>query len=142
MKNIFLFIVIMCTFNLMGQDLKKNIHPIDVNYKKCLDIPVNQDTKGMISCAAEAKKAWENEMNKYYKLLQNKLTEVQKKKLIASQEAWKKFKEQEFSFSSDLYFDIGGTMWHFVSADNETEFIKQRANRLKSYYDTLTEENF
>jgi len=139
MKIIILFLTLTFSLHLAGQENKKKTDPIDINYKKCLDSPENQDTKGMIACAAEAKKAWETEMNKYLKLLQKKLNAEQNKKLQASQEAWLKYKEQEFSLSSSIYFGMGGTMWHFVAADNETEFIKQRALRLKSFYTTLNE---
>lgn len=141
MKIIILFLALTITLNLAGQENQKKANPIDTNYKKCLDTPGNQDTKGMIACAATAKKAWETEMSKYLKLLQKKLNAEQNKKLLASQDAWLKYKDQEFGFSSSLYFGMGGTMWHYVAADNETEFVKQRALRLKSFYETLTEEN-
>lgn len=121
----------------LAQENKKKEHPIDAAYLKCLEKPENQTTIGMVNCAIEAKKAWEKEVEKYYKLLLTKVSEKHKTKLIASQEAWKNYKQKEIDFSTEMYLGMGGTMWQIVAADAATEFIKQRALMLKSHYKTL-----
>ena len=139
MRKILVILLVIISSSASAQGNNKKIHPIDAAHKKCLDNPEKQNTQGMISCANDAKKAWEAEINKYYQLLVKQLKEEQKKKLKSSQETWEKYRTQEFGFSADFYYGLGGTMWHVVSADNETEFVKLRALRLKSYYDTLNE---
>lgn len=132
-----LFFSIAC----LAQEKQKKQHPIDAAYLKCLDQPENQTTVGMVNCAIEAKKAWEKEVEKYYQLLLAKVSKEHKDKLKASQEAWKNYKQKEIDFSTNMYLDMGGTMWKIVAADAETEFIKQRALLLKSHYETLLEGN-
>jgi len=129
------------TFGIIAQENKKNDHPIDIAYKKCLDNPNNQTTIGMVDCAIKARGAWEVEVEKYYKLLLTKVSEETKPLLRKSQETWKEYKKSEFDFSNEMYLSMGGTIWQIVAADNKTEFVKQRALLLKSHYENLTEKD-
>jgi uncharacterized protein YecT (DUF1311 family) len=141
MKYVLSLSLLLFCFVSVGQENSMQKHPIDVAYLKCLDNPNNQTTIGMINCAIQAKKAWELEVEKYYKLLLAKVSEEHKAKLKASQEAWKAYKQKEISFSKEMYLGMGGTMWQIVAADHETEFVKQRALLLKSHYETLLEKD-
>ena len=133
--------VYLFSFGIVAQKNLKKEHPIDVTYKKCLDNPDNQTTIGMVDCAVKAQKAWEAEVVKYYKLLLNKISDELKPEFKKSQAAWLAYKKIELNFSSKMYLGMGGTMWQIVAADNKTEFVKQRALLLKSYYDTLLEKD-
>ena len=139
MRIFFTLLLLFIATIIFSQDKQKKIHPIDAECIKCLDKPENQTTLGMINCNQKAKKAWEAEMNKYYQLLMKQLSAEQKTKLTSAQDAWVKYKTQEFSFSSDLYLGMGGTMWKIVATDNQKEIVKERTLLLKSYYESLTE---
>ncbi len=141
MKFVISLCLLLFYFFSAGQENSVQKHPIDVACMKCLDNPNNQTTVGMVNCAIQAKKAWEVEVEKYYKLLLAKVSEEHKVKLKASQEAWKAYKQKEIGFSTEMYLGIGGTMWQIVAADHETEFVKQRALLLKSHYENLLEKD-
>ncbi len=141
MKSVLSLCLLLFYFFSMGQENSTQTHPIDVSYKKCLDNPNNQTTVGMLNCATRAKESWVVEVEKYYKLLLATVSEEHKAKLIASQEAWKVYRQKEIGFSTEMYLAIGGTMWQIVAADHETEFVKQRALLLKSQYETLLQKN-
>ena len=54
-----------------GQETQPT-HPIDKKHQTCLDS--NSSTIGIIECMSTARQEWDEELNKYYKLLMTKLT--------------------------------------------------------------------
>ena len=114
-------------------------HEIDLRNAQCHDIDTNQNTFGMIQCEEVARKEWFVEMNKYYNLLLDTLSEETAELLVLSQEAWNEFNLKEHSFSSSMYYsDMDGTMWRVVNAQRVKDIVRKRALELKDYYDSYT----
>lgn len=114
-------------------------HPIDLRNIACHDIDTNQTTYGMMQCENLAREEWNVEMNKYYNLLLDTLSEETGQLLKRSQEAWLEYSTKEQEYSSSLYyFDMDGTMWYVVNAGRWKEIVRKRALELKTYYETFT----
>ncbi len=141
MRIALLLLLVFYSIDFVAQEKHKKQHRIDIEYTKCLNNPENQTTFGMVNCAIEAQKAWEAEVDEYYKLLLSKVPEETKPLLKKSQLTWQEYKRCEFKFSTEMYLSMEGTMWQIVAADNKTEFVKQRALLLKSHYETLLEKD-
>jgi uncharacterized protein YecT (DUF1311 family) len=114
-------------------------HPIDVRNVACHDIDSNQTTYGMMQCESITREEWNVEMNKYYNLLLDSLSEETGLLLKSSQEAWLEYNKKEQQYSSSLYYsDMDGTMWYVVNAGRWNEIVRKRALELKEYYETYT----
>jgi len=93
----------------------------------------------MIQCEVIAYQDWFEEMDKYYNLLLDTLSEESAELLISSQEAWSEYNSKEHSFSSKMYYsDMDGTMWRVVNAQRVKDIVRTRALELKDYYDSYT----
>ena len=112
-------------------------HLIDVQLAACLDSTENQTTYDMMMCCAVARDAWDAEMNKYYKLLILILSDDEKNKLKLAQQAWLDYRDKEYSFSTTVHYNLLGTMYKVAAADRTMEIVKQRAEELRIYYDTI-----
>ncbi len=117
---------------------KEDTYPIDKQLKACLDSGQNETTSRMVGCTADAERAWDAEMNKYYKLLQGVLSSEEKAKLKEAQLKWLAFRDAETVAVEKIYDDMGGTMWRIAEVNAEMELVKQRALELKAYYGDLT----
>lgn len=114
-----------------------DVHPIDIRNSQCHDIDTNQNTYGMIQCEAVARDEWFIEMNKYYDLLLDTLSEETGALLKSSQDAWDNYNLKEHTFSSSMYYsDMQGTMWRVVNAQRVKDIVRTRALELKDYYDS------
>lgn len=113
-------------------------HPVDIQLEKCLDSSENYMTSGMMNCYAEARDAWDKELNKYYKLLMDILSADEKEKLRKSQRSWLTYRDNELDFSGTTYYNLDGTMWRVTAAQRSCEIVKQRALELKDYYQDLS----
>ncbi len=132
MKNLLLIIsILVFTLKVSAQEID-----IEAKTQKCLEI--DYSTAGQRKCMFEAQKDWDTELNKYYKLLLNKLPEKAVKTLIDAQRNWIKFRDAEFLYINEYYFGVKqGTMFHIVAEEKRKEIIEARANELKEYYNTL-----
>ena len=134
MKRIYLYacllIIVTCN-NAYAADE----HPIDRFERECID--KDWTTSGMAKCTYEATKKWEEEMNKYYNLLQGKLTIEQQSALNDAQQAWVKFRDAEYKNINEFYSELQGTMYINLSAADHRAVVKQRALDLKTHYDIL-----
>ena len=114
-------------------------HPIDIRNSQCHDIDTNQNTYGMIQCEAVARDEWFIEMNKYYDLLLDTLSEETGALLKSSQDSWAEYNLKEHTFSSSMYYsDMQGTMWRVVNAQRVKDIVRTRALELKDYFDSYT----
>ncbi len=68
------------TLKIYAQD-KLQEPGIDNQLQQCLDSSKNSTTAGMIDCTIRARDAWDNELNRYYKLLMQILSDDEKAKL-------------------------------------------------------------
>jgi uncharacterized protein YecT (DUF1311 family) len=127
--------------NLFSQSDAGKKHPIDIRCEECLKADSSFTTAGMIECEAVAANEWDDELNKYYKLLMAVLSPDEKEQLKTAQIKWLEYRDKEIKFSQTLYNNMKGTMWRVVDASRLKEIIKQRAIEIKSYYDIKTLKN-
>lgn len=137
MKIYLLIPFLTLSFFSISQDTEQ--HPIDIRNQACHDIDSNQTTLGMMQCEWLAYQEWEVEMNHYYDLLIDTLSNSADSLLISSQQDWELYLKSEKNFSSNLYYsEMQGTMWRIINAQNLKDIMKQRALVLKDYYETFT----
>lgn len=129
---------ILVFFAAFGQSNPESKHPIDVRRAQCLNTELNQTTAGMMQCEAAAKKEWDLEMNKYYKILMDTLPAADKEKLKTAQRLWIEYRDKELEFSWSMHLGMQGTMWKVVGAGRACDIVKERALDLISYYKTIT----
>ena len=136
MYKIILFLLINLPLVNFGQGEKKYV--IDMWESKCLEDSLT--TSGMRHCTNTAHDKWDVELNKYYNLLMksDSLNEDQKVVLKESQREWIQYRDKEFEFISDYYFEIKtGTMWHPESDNRKLQLTRTRTIELMNYYKIL-----
>lgn len=73
-------------------------------------------------------------LNKYYKLLMEKLTKEDKTKLLTAQRAWLQYKDSEITVNNDIiatnYYAGGGTMWGLMAGYRSLSLISTRVDNL------------
>lgn len=93
-------------------------------------------TQGMINMAYEVETEYDKMLNKYYKILMNKLSDVDKESLKRAQQNWIKFRDSERNLNDVLSKDDytgGGTMHSIICADYRLEITKKRVAELFDY---------
>ena len=109
---------------------------IESQLKKCLD--KDYSTAGQLNCTYAATKSWDLQMNKYYNLTLKKLPKAQQSKFMSAQKAWLKFRDAEFAFIDDYYYNAKqGTMFSIMAEGDKMNIVKERAMQLKVYYVVL-----
>jgi uncharacterized protein YecT (DUF1311 family) len=131
---IFVFVLLFVSAKLYSQNSQ---HPIDVYLDSCME--KNPSTIGMVKCTEEAIQMWDNELNKYYKILMKVLDEESAKTLKASELKWIEFKEMELKNIEKIYSKMEGTMYIPMKYYAKMEIVKTRALQLGNFYDLLTE---
>jgi uncharacterized protein YecT (DUF1311 family) len=78
-------------------------------------------------------------LNKYYRLIMDKLTDEDKIKFRDAQRLWLQFRDSEAKINSDIIasgkYTGGGTMWGIFAGRRNLEIIKER---VFGFYDFLT----
>ena len=92
----------------------------------------------MCNCVIKARDSWDEELNKYYKLLKNKLPKEAFEVLKESQKQWLIYRDNEFLFITKFYYEVKeGTMWYAVAQNQKMQIVKKRAIELENYYTML-----
>jgi uncharacterized protein YecT (DUF1311 family) len=136
MKKIFLLFAILIIAVSSRVFSQETPHPIDVYLDSCMER--NQSTMGMTKCTDDAFKMWDDELNKYYKILMKTLDDESAKTLKSAEIQWIEFKEKEFTNIDIIYSKMDGTMYIPMHSYAKLEIIKARALQLKDYYDLIT----
>ncbi|WP_322969478.1 lysozyme inhibitor LprI family protein [Faecalibacter sp. LW9] len=111
-------------------------HDIDLSFENCLND--NTSTNGQRKCINDAEMAWDHLLDKYYKLLLHQLPEKPKIQLKNSQIQWLKFRDAEFKFINEYYMNFKeGSIFLVIADHQKMEIIKNRALKMKAYYDAL-----
>lgn len=98
----------------------------------------NFTTSGMVNCEITARQEWDEELNKYNKLLMSLLDSAGKEKLKIAQRQWIEFCDKEFEIINELYLgQMQGTMWIVIAAGRKTDIVRDRAGQLAGYYDSI-----
>ena len=118
-----------------SQEIK---HPIDSYLDSCME--VDPSTFGMVNCIESAIQKWDDELNKYYKLLVGVLDEESVKILKSSETEWIEFKKKEMANIEMIYSKLEGTMYIPMKYYAKLEIIRTRAMQISEYYRLVTEE--
>jgi uncharacterized protein YecT (DUF1311 family) len=100
---------------------------------------INPSTAGIVRCTDEAIKMWDNELNKFYKLLIKTLDGESVNILKSAQLEWIVFRDKEFTNIENIFSRKEGTMYIPMQLFARLEIIKNRALQLQDYYELLTE---
>ena len=112
-------------------------NPIDISETKCLNKKDIANAE-MRNCTLKASESWDKELNKYYNLLKSKLPQESFEILQESQKQWLKYRDQEYLFISNLYYEVKeGTIWYLIADNKKKEIVKERAIALQQYYEML-----
>ena len=118
----------------------KNIHNskvylIDKKLEKC--ISENFITSGMNICTYKGIQAWNKEILKYSKQIEQCLDKEEIPLFIKSQKAWNDYYKKEQDFLNNTIAQKDGDIHTTVAISNLYEISKQRALFLKSYLKQL-----
>lgn len=116
------------------------VHPLDEWLEACVDEAPS--TAGMVDCAAEGSKLWDEELNRVYKELMGLLSKEAKEALRTAQRAWIPWRDSEYALIVAVYDTIfnspyGGTMWVPVEAMAEMEVVRERTLRLTEWLEEM-----
>lgn len=106
--------------------------------ERLLELKINHDysTIGMIEATNEAEKEYDLLLNKYYKLLLNKLEPNDKVILQEAQRNWIKFRDSEralITLLSDEKYSGGGTIQGLIDADSYLGITRERVIEIKNH---------
>jgi uncharacterized protein YecT (DUF1311 family) len=111
---------------------------IDAYRQECLDASMGY-SRG-IQCFVGSE-LWDRELNTYYRLLQDELTDEQSELLRSAQQSWIETRDRTIQFNSSLLdqtYDQIGTMYVLMRAGDASRtmgpIIKQRALLLREWY--------
>lgn len=120
------------------------IEIIELSLQTCLN--TKQSTMEQIECYSNAEQDWDMELNRIYKLLQNKLKPSaqdisktypikQQEALKESQRGWITQRDKEFKLIQASYEYLHGTVWSIEIAHQRANVVKERVLLLQNYLD-------
>lgn len=135
--KLFYLVVINLLFFVSSGCAEEKDYPIDKYIRECTGI--NSTTPGMVGCIGTGVKKWESEIDKYYNLVSKKLSKEEKEKFETSQSKWRAYVESEHTGLRAVYGRLMGTIYITDHAFEIMNLYKDRALRLKKYYEILQE---
>jgi len=105
--------------------------PIDRRWDACVER--DPTTAGMVRCAEEALRAWDEEMNRVYRELQGRLDPGGREALRTAQRAWPAWRDAEFRFIGRLYGSRAGTMYLPMEVGRRVDLVRRRTLELRAY---------
>ena len=137
MKQIFILLILIFPIVCHSQ---KDVDPIDIKCDQCMSLDSNSSTNSMISCLSSATEEWTKQMNSYYNLLTDNLSDESVKLLYHTQEVWLNYKEAQISYLISYYHsDIHGGN-HLERAEEIRKLMRKRALELKVQYENFIEQ--
>jgi len=98
-----------------------------------------KSTAEMVQAEARGMELWDAELNRVYRLLQTKLPEPDRRKLINSQRAWLSFRDANREIIRTVYERAQGSMYRPIAVNAELQIVKERAQNLRGYLATIEE---
>jgi uncharacterized protein YecT (DUF1311 family) len=98
-----------------------------------------KSTDEMVQAEARGMELWDTELNRVYRLLQTKLPEPDRRKLINSQRAWLSFRDANREIIQAVYERAQGSMYRPIAVNAELQIVKERAENLRGYLATIEE---
>ena len=120
----------------LNDKLTNSDNPIDIKEKKC--IAQTDNAADLRNCVYLATDEWENEIDKYIKLLEQSTTKEQFKLIKDSQNLWLQQSKKDNDIINEFIFNHGGTIYFDIAASDYEELIKNRAEFLKWVYEIHT----
>ncbi|KAM3100347.1 lysozyme inhibitor LprI family protein [Phormidesmis sp. 146-12] len=108
--------------------------PIDKELEDCLG--KNPSTSGQLNCLRRAYDQWDEELNRIYKELRQRLDFQGQEVLKAAQLKWIEYRDKEFALIDTLYSGQGGTMQLVFNAARRVAIVKTRVSELHRYVDS------
>ena len=134
MKQIFILLILIFPIVCHSQ---KDVDPIDIKCDQCMSLDSNSSTNSMISCLSSATEEWTKQMNSYYNLLTDNLSDESVKLLYHTQEVWLNYKEAQISYLISYYHsDMQGGN-HLERAEEIRKLVRKRALELKVQYENF-----
>lgn len=142
MKTQILITILLTLFvRLLNAQTDTTFNYIDKKFHKCLS-----DTSGVMGqsfCLGNTATDWENELTKYDKLIQNKLTGQLKQDYISSQNKWTIYRDSEVALAEQLetkYYADNPEMLLYtqIATERELNIIKTRTVELLNYYELIS----
>jgi uncharacterized protein YecT (DUF1311 family) len=93
----------------------------------------------MIQCLEQSYIRWDEELNRVYQALRNRLKTEGRSVLKESQKAWLVYRDAEFITINMIYGSLQGTMWNLVRVDSTVQVVKTRTRELQTYLNDLYE---
>lgn len=113
--------------------------PIDKELEDCLD--KNQSTQGQVNCCRRAYDQWDEELNRIYRELRQRLDFQGQEVLKAAQLKWIEYRDKEFELIDNIYSGQGGTIQLVFNAARRVELVKTRVSELHSYVKSIEQTN-
>ncbi len=119
--------------NSIWQSDPKTDDVISNETERCLE--ENYTTAGMIVCLDKEHKAWDGELNRFYRELRSKLGKKARRALRSAQRKWIEQRNLEFALIDAIFSEpeFEGTMWDPIILENKNEVIRKRADTLSEY---------
>jgi len=137
MKQILLLLILTLPIVCYSQ---QNIDSIDIKCDQRMLLDSNSSTNSMISCLSSATEEWTKQMNIYYNLLIENLSDESVKLLYHTQEVWLNYNEAQISYLISYYHsDIHGGN-HLERAEEIKKLVRKRALELKVQYENFIEQ--
>ena len=137
MKQILILSALLAPMIFLSQ---QDIDSIDIKCDQCMSLDSNSSTNSMISCLSAATEEWTKQMNIYYNLLTENLSNESVKLLYHSQEVWLNYKEAQISYLSSYYHsDMHGGN-HLERAEKINSLVRKRTLELKVQYEDFIDQ--
>lgn len=134
MKQILFLLILIFPIVCHSQQDKDSI---DIKCDQCMSLDSNSSTNTMISCLSSATEEWTKQINIYYNLLIESLSDESVKLLHHTKEVWLNYKEAQISYLISYYHsDIHGGN-HLERAEEIRKLVRKRALELKVQYENF-----
>jgi uncharacterized protein YecT (DUF1311 family) len=110
--------------------------PIDQKIQDLID-KSNGSTPAMVEVAREGAQLWDQELNRVYQELMQRLPAEDQAILKESQQAWIKFRDSNSKMIGEVYGHARGTENRVFAAEERLEVIKSRAVVLRDYLEVV-----
>ena len=137
MKKLFLIFISLIFLSCSYSTAQEILRPIDKAEQEC--ISKTSDTQVMNQCSITAQNAWEKETKKTLSQLKYVLDKESYKSLIKSQNAWERYKVDEFEAIDNMLKDKQGTMYLNVDKGLKVDIVRQRTLQLQEYLKTIND---
>src|SRR5260221_1452106 len=113
-------------------------YPLDEFLDLCLAQPDHGSTASQVDCTKQASQRWDDEMNKDYHRLADRLPPKAQTLLQDAQRRWLQYRDADQLLIDAAYELTKGTMYAPMQAYTHLRLVRERSLLLKSYFTVLT----